>query len=117
MSTHGNTTVRKGFCIYIDALFEGPVPVERDEVGNPFVYDRLVAAERVIAEDAIGRLHEFLAGERDFDDAITIEEYVVPVDVLADGSVVDPDGHVAAPDTGSVETKSAVRLFRQHFEC
>jgi hypothetical protein len=38
------------------------------------------------------RLQEFLDGERDFDDAITVEEYVVPVTLLADGSVVDEDG-------------------------
>jgi hypothetical protein len=39
----------------------------------------------------VNRLQEFMDGQRDFDDAITVEEYVVEVDVLPDGSVVDAD--------------------------
>ena len=42
----------------------------------------------------IDRLQEFLAGQRDFDDATVTEEYVVEVDVLSDGSVVCEDGRV-----------------------
>ena len=39
------------------------------------------------------RLEQFLSGERDFDDAMTVEEYIVAVDVLADGSITDADGN------------------------
>jgi len=81
--------VRTGFCIYITTICQGPVPVERDEAGSPVVYPTELEAQRVIAEDTMERLRQFMEGERDFDDATTIEEYVVPVDVLADGSVVD----------------------------
>ena len=86
---HRTTT---GFCIYIDTLLDGSVPVERTTAGNPFVYPNREVAERQIAEDVMDRILEFLAGERDFEDAITIEEYVVEIDVLPDGSTVDKSG-------------------------
>ena len=38
------------------------------------------------------RLRQFLAGERDFDDAMTVEEYIVPVTQYPDGSVVTRSG-------------------------
>ena len=44
-------------------------------------------AEREIADYAILRLHQFMVGARDFEDAITIEEYVVEVDVFPDGTI------------------------------
>ena len=40
------------------------------------------------------RLQQFIDGERDFDDAITVEEYVVPVYVLPDGTVTNESGNV-----------------------
>jgi hypothetical protein len=49
-------------------------------------------AQREIVENMMIRLREFLDGERDFDDAVTLEEYVVAVDLLPDGSIVDADG-------------------------
>ena len=83
---------RKGFCIYINTVFQGAVPAVRDAVGNPFVYPTRKAAERDIADDMMGRINQFLDGERDFDDAITVEEYIVEVVVLPDGSVIDENG-------------------------
>jgi len=82
-----------GFCIYINSLCEGSVPLWRDKLGNPAVYESLADAQREIAEDTIERLQQFLNGERNFEDAATIEEYVVEVDVLPDGSIVDADGN------------------------
>jgi hypothetical protein len=69
------------------------VPVEWDDHRNPFIYPTREAAEREIAEDAIERIQQFLEGERDFGDAMTIEEYVVEVDVCSDGSIVDESGN------------------------
>ncbi|MEO8617080.1 MAG: hypothetical protein ABI600_18215 [Luteolibacter sp.] len=40
----------------------------------------------------ITRLQQFLDGERDFEDAMTVEEYIVEVDVFPDGTMVDADG-------------------------
>ena len=37
------------------------------------------------------------ATARDFDDAIMVEEYVVPVTVFPDGSFTDEDGNVFGP--------------------
>lgn len=82
-----------GFCIYIDTLLEGPVPVERTAAGNPFTYPAREVAEREIAKDTMERIRQFLAGERGFEDAMTVEEYVVEVDVLPDGSTVDESGN------------------------
>jgi len=87
------TTNKSGFCIYIDTVCQGPVPIERKEDGFPLVYDTEEGAERSIAEDAIERLEQFMKGERDFDDAITVEEYVIPVDVTSEGAVIDADGN------------------------
>jgi hypothetical protein len=39
------------------------------------------------------KLRQFLAGERDFDDAMTVEDYILPVDVLPDGYILDEDGN------------------------
>jgi hypothetical protein len=82
------------YCIYIDTFFQGAVPVERGENEMPVVYLTREEAEREIAEYTIERLRQFLAGERDFDDAITVEEYVVPVTIFPNGSITDEDGNV-----------------------
>lgn len=88
---------KPAYCSFIDTIAEGRVPLYRDERGNPVTYDTRSAAEREIAEDATARLREFLDGERDFDDAMTVEEYILPVDVLDGGDVVDEEGsHFAA---------------------
>lgn len=41
----------------------------------------------------LARLQEFMDGARDFEDSMTVEEYVVDVGVLPDGSIVDADGN------------------------
>jgi len=81
------------FCIYITTLCEGAVPSVRDGDGKPYIFKTELEAQREIADNAITRLQEFIVGEREFDDAITVEEYVVPVDVYPDGSIVDADGN------------------------
>jgi hypothetical protein len=48
-------------------------------------------AEREIVEIAMNRMKEYLDGTREFDDAITIEEYVVELKVQADWSVEPKD--------------------------
>jgi hypothetical protein len=44
------------------------------------------------------RLRQFLDGERDFADAITVEEYVVPVTVHPDGTITDETGRCFGPE-------------------
>jgi len=81
------------FCIYISTLCDGPVPAVLDMGGKPCVFKTELEAQREIADKAMTRLQEFTDGEREFEDAMTIEEYVVPVDVYPDGSIVDADGN------------------------
>lgn len=87
------------FCIYITTVCEGPVPSVRDGVGKPCVFKTEVEAQREIADNAMTRLKEFIDGEREFEDAMTVEEYVVPVDVNPDGSIVDADGNCFGVET------------------
>jgi serine phosphatase RsbU (regulator of sigma subunit) len=85
------------FCIYIDTIAEGTVPSVRDENDLPCVFATRLEAEREIADNMMSRLQEFMDGERDFDDAMTVEEYIVEVDVQPDGSIVDEDGNHFGP--------------------
>lgn len=75
------------YALFVDSLCDGPVPVEFDGEGIPVVYPTLEAAQRVIAEDVIDRLGEYLAGHREFEDALHPEEYPCRVNVLSDGSL------------------------------
>ena len=69
------------------------MPAVLDGSGKPCVFKTEVEAQREIADNAMTRLKEFIDGEREFEDAMTVEEYVVPVDVHSDGSIVDADGN------------------------
>ena len=82
------------FCIYITTVCEGSVPSVRDGDGKPCIFKTEVEAQREIADFVMTRLQEFIDDEdRDFEDAMTVEEYVVPVDVYPDGSIVDAEGN------------------------
>ncbi len=83
---------RRGFCIYLNTFFQGPTLAVREDEDGPCVFATEAEAQREIADFMMTRLQEFIDGGRDFHDAITVEEYVVPVTVLPDGSVVDEDG-------------------------
>lgn len=87
------------FCIYITTVCEGPVPSVRDGDGKPCVFKTEVEAQREIADNAMTRLKEFIDGEREFEDAMTVEEYVASVDVNPDGSIVDADGNCFGIET------------------
>src|SRR5690606_38799618 len=65
-----------GFCIYIDTLFQGPVISAHDGKGYPLVFPSMRDAHLEIVDSAQIRMQQFIDGERDFDDAITIDEYV-----------------------------------------
>jgi hypothetical protein len=56
-----------------------------DEDGYP-VFATELEAQLEIADCRMIRLREFIAGYRDFDDATTTEEYIVPVTVHPDGA-------------------------------
>ena len=102
MSQENSSNLRKGFCIYINTFCQGPVPVVsgNDDNGDDkyVVFETELAAQKEIADYMMTRLRQFLDGERDFDDAITVEEYVVPVTVHPDGTFKDEDGNCFGPN-------------------
>jgi hypothetical protein len=89
--------MRQGFCIYIHTFCQGPVPVVSDENGY-VVFATEREAQREIADYQITRLQQFLDGEREFEDAIETEEYVMPVTVQPGGVIVDEDGRRFVPE-------------------
>lgn len=102
-STHAGTQIdpdwntarpllKRAFCIFINTLGEGMVAAVRGNEGKPCVFTTRAEAEREIADNMMTRLQEFMDGERDFDDAMTVEEYVMEVDQMPDGSIVTEDG-------------------------
>jgi hypothetical protein len=60
----------------------------------PVVYSTIEAAQREIVDEVLEKLRQHLAGERDFDDVMTVEDYILPVEVLPDGSILDEDGSI-----------------------
>jgi hypothetical protein len=85
----------KGFCIFIDTFCEGSVPSVRE--GNESricIFPTRREAELEIVDFLQTRLQQFIDGERDFEDAITVEEYVVEVIAQPDGSIITEDGSV-----------------------
>lgn len=93
---------RQGFSIFINTVFQGPVPSMReciaedhsDESGGKIcVFATEREAQIEIADFMMTRLQEFIDGEREFEDAVTVEEYVVEIDVFQDGTIVDADGN------------------------
>jgi hypothetical protein len=79
----------KAFCIFVDTLGEGTVPAVRDGDGRACLFATRVEAEREIADNMITRLQEFIDGQRDFEDAMTVEEYIDEVNVNSQGSIVE----------------------------
>jgi hypothetical protein len=66
-------------------------------VAGYIVFATELEAQREIVDGQITRLQQFLDGERDYEDAITVEEYVVLVLVHTDGTITDPDGNCFSP--------------------
>jgi hypothetical protein len=97
MSGESPPKLRDGFCIYIDTFCQGPVPVVSDENGY-CVFETELEAQKEIADNQITRLQQFLDGERDFEDAMAVEEYVVPVTMHPDGVITDADGNSFGPN-------------------
>lgn len=88
--------LRTGFCIYINTLCQGPVPVVSDDDGY-VVFETELEAQKEIVDNQMTRLQQFLDGERDYEDAMTVEEYVVPVTVHPDGTITDETGNCFGP--------------------
>jgi hypothetical protein len=81
------------YCIFIDTICEGRVPAWHDENLMPLVFPTIEEAQREVVELVMERLQQFIDGERDFDDAMTVEDYILSVDVFPDCSILDEDGN------------------------
>ncbi len=97
MNASQESRTRNGFSIFLNTFFQGSVPVVSDGDDKFVVFETELEAQKEIADFMMIRLQQFLDGERDFDDAITVEEYVVPVTVLPDGTICDKDGNRFGP--------------------
>ncbi len=93
MSHEGSDFRANGYCIYIDTFCQGPAPMVTDGEGKYVVFETELSAQREIVDNLMIRLRQFLDGEREYDDAITIEEYVVPVTVDSNGKITDDTGN------------------------
>ncbi|MCU0792354.1 MAG: hypothetical protein MUE42_05790 [Opitutaceae bacterium] len=81
-----------GYCIFINTLFQGTTISVHDGNDLPVIFSSEREAQLEIVDFHMTRIQEFIDGERDYDDALEIEEYVMPVTVLPDGVVVDECG-------------------------
>ena len=98
---------RPGYCLLISTVCEGVVPYERDARGLPVIYGTLGEAQRELVDGIIERLEQFLSGEREFCDAMTVAEYIAEVTVYADGAVGDEAGNLFNAD--AQDDRSAAR--------
>ena len=88
---HTNDTGKaSAFYICIDTPFEGSVPLVKDDLGY-VAFGSEMEAQREIADCMMTRLQEFLNGDREFDDAVTCQEFVLQVELRRDGSVAGND--------------------------
>ena len=70
------------------------MPACYDENNLPVFFPTELDAQREIADAQVTRIQQFLDGDREFDDAISTEEFVLPIEQYPDGSIVTSDGSV-----------------------
>lgn len=68
------------------------MPLDSSPQATLRVFATQSEAEREIARAMIGSLQEFIEDRKDFDDATTLKEFAVDVDILPDGKLVTEDG-------------------------
>lgn len=82
-----------GFVVAIDTVAEGLTALVKDGEGRPVVFTTEEAAQKCIVDFLADRVDECQRGERDFDDLMTIEEFVKPVEVDEVGCIYDEYEH------------------------
>ncbi len=58
----------------------------------PVVFPSELEAQCEIADAQISLIRQFLDRERDFHDAISTDEFILPVELWPDGTISTPDG-------------------------
>jgi hypothetical protein len=84
--------IRVGYAIFRLYWFQGTMPACYDGTDDPIVFATELEAQREIADNQLIRIQQFLDGERDYDDAIATDEFVLAVDVRPDGRISIEDG-------------------------
>lgn len=79
MPANAKRSTYKVFIIVDSTALPHPSPAWLDENGNPITYATEREAQVEIAEWMIDKLNEFIAGERDFEDAIACTDFVIEV--------------------------------------
>lgn len=83
---------RKGYSIFINTFFQRAVPAVTEpfpdgdggETERVCVFPTEREAQLEIVDAMMIRLQQFIDGERDFEDAVTLDEYVVEVEMPED---------------------------------
>jgi len=88
------------------------VPVVSDGDDNYVVFETELEAQKEIADNAVIRLRQFLDGERDFDDAITVEEIRSPGNGASDGNIYGRSGNCFGAKGGISGRTLSVFFFR-----
>lgn len=83
--------IRTGFAIFCPTVFQGTMPACY-EGDYPVVFATEREGQLEIADNQLIRIQQFIDGERDFADAITTDEFVLPVKVWPDGSISTENG-------------------------
>lgn len=77
----------KAYALFIDTVFQGLTPSWWDENGYPVTFATEREAQLELAEKLQDQISMFQKGERDFEDAIIIEDQILEVDLREDGSI------------------------------
>jgi hypothetical protein len=70
------------------------MPACYDETDYPVVFPTELEAQREIADTQLTRIREFLDGAREFHDAISTDEFILPVNGQLDGSIFTEEGSI-----------------------
>ena len=81
----------------MDTVCDGKIPAWRNETGGILLHSTEREAQLEIADYTVIRIRQFQQGERDFEDALTVEDFIEPVITRADGTFVDLDGNSYGP--------------------
>ena len=81
----------------MDTVCDGKIPAWRNETGGILLHSTEREAQLEMADYTVIRIRQFQQGERDFEDALTVEDFIEPVTTRADGSFVDLDGNSYGP--------------------
>jgi hypothetical protein len=95
-----NNSTRSAFAIFQTTLCDGVIPAWREENGLPVIYATEREAQIEIAEMLIAQLQQFIDGERDFADALSTEDFILPVEIWPDGTIETEDGRRFGAEKG-----------------